>query len=57
MKMSKFLKLAALVLGGATVFQSGCINQFWQGFFNTGWPTNNPAVNLGLDILNEELFG
>ncbi len=57
MKMNKLVKLTALLFGGATVFQSGCINQFVSGFFSTGWPTDNPTLNLAIDILNEELFG
>jgi hypothetical protein len=53
------VKWAALMLGGATVLQSGgfgCLNTVWDGFWNTGWPTENRWLNLGIDILNEELF-
>lgn len=58
MKKSKLMALTAVLFGGATIFQfGGCLNQFWAGFFNTGFPTNNRAINLAIDILNEELFG
>ena len=53
----KFLALGALMFGGATLFQNGCLGGFWQGFFNTGFPTNNRVVNVVLDVLQEELFG
>lgn len=54
---AKFFKLAALVLGGATVFQSGCLGDFWAGMWNTGWPSDNRVLNIAIDVLNEELFG
>jgi len=60
MKKAKLYTLVALVLGGGTLFASGCgggLNGFWQGMFNTGWPNNNRWLNLTIDILNEELFG
>lgn len=56
-KTSKWLALGAMMFGGATLFQSGCLNDFWAGFWNTGWPSDNRWLNLGLDILQEELFG
>lgn len=56
-KKSKLFALAALVLGGSTVFQSGCLSGFWGGLVGRGWPTENRWLNLGIDILNEELFG
>lgn len=56
MKNSKWFALAAL-FGGGTLFQSGCLNQFWSGLFNTGWPTENRWLNVAIDIVNEELFG
>jgi len=56
---AKWLKLWAAVLGGATLFQAGCLNleDFWQGLWNTGWPTDNRWLNIAWDVLNEELFG
>lgn len=53
------IKWAALAFGGASVFGigGGCLGPVFDGFFNTGWPTNNRWLNLGIDILNEELFG
>lgn len=57
MNKHKLFVLSAMLFGGATLFQGGCLNGFFRGFFNTGWPTNNRAINLALDILNEELFG
>jgi hypothetical protein len=63
----KWLKLAALIFGGSTLFQiGGCLGggggggglgAFWDGFWNTGWPTDNRVLNIAIDILNEELFG
>jgi hypothetical protein len=52
----KWLKLSALLVGGATLFGNGCLQGFWQGLWNTGWPTDNRYVNLIIDILNEELL-
>lgn len=54
----KWYTLTALLFGGATVFQ-GCLNWggFWDGFWNTGWPTDNRWLNIGIDVLKEELFG
>lgn len=54
----KWLSLSALLFGGATVFQ-GCLfgGGFWDAMWNTGWPSNNRWLNIGIDVLNEELFG
>ncbi len=57
MNKQKLFVLSAMLFGGATLFQGGCLNGFFRGFFNSGWPTNNRAINIALDILNEELFG
>ena len=51
----KWLKLSALLVGGAMLFE-GCLQAFWQGMWNTGWPTENRYINLIIDILNEELL-
>lgn len=56
MKKAKLVLLGALV-SGATLFQSGCLGGFWQGLFNTGWPTGNRVLNVLIDVVNEELFG
>ena len=55
----KWITFVALTFGGSTLFQSGCLNlgDFWKGFFNEGWPSDNRWLNLTIDILNEELFG
>lgn len=50
----KWLKLALLTSG--VLLANGCLGAFWQGLWNTGWPTNNRWLNLGLDILNEDIF-
>jgi hypothetical protein len=57
--IKKWTSLTALLFGGATVFQSGCLNwgSFWDGFFNSGWPSDNAWLNIGIDVLKEELFG
>jgi hypothetical protein len=57
MKMSKLYTLGAMLLGGAVLLQNGCLSSFWQGLWTTGFPAHNHVINLGLDILNEELFG
>jgi hypothetical protein len=57
MSKRKLYLLAAMMFGGATVFQSGCLNAFLQGFFNTGWPRGDRRINILIDVLNEELFG
>jgi hypothetical protein len=51
--MTKWTLLAVLASG--SVF-NGCLNSFWQGFWNDGWP-NNLVWQLGLDIANEAIFG
>lgn len=55
----KWMTLSALLFGGASVFQLGCLNlnSFWDGFFNSGWPSDNRWLNIGIDVLKEELFG
>ena len=46
--------LALFILGtGGTVFVNGCLGAFWQGLWNTGWPTDNRWVNLAVDVLKE----
>jgi hypothetical protein len=57
MNMKKFATLAALMAGGVALQLTSCGGGFWQGFFNTGWPTNNRVVNIAIDVLKEELFG
>jgi hypothetical protein len=52
----KWVTLSALLFGGATVLD-GCLGTFWDGLWNTGWPTNNHWLNIGIDVLKEELFG
>lgn len=60
MKKSKLLALLTLASAGGTLFHS-CIGigggGFWEGMFGRGYPTNNLWMNIGIDILNEELFG
>lgn len=55
LKKSKLMLLGAIVAGG-TLFQSGCLGGFWDGFLH-GFPTNNRTLNVLIDVLNEELFG
>lgn len=57
MNKRKFYVLATLLLSGASLFQSGCLTAFAQGFFNTGWPGDDRRLNIVIDVLNEELFG
>ena len=54
---AKWFKLCASLLGGATLLQNGCLGDFWDGFWNTGWPTDVRWLNIAIDVLNEELFG
>jgi hypothetical protein len=56
MKKSTWLKLSAMSLAGGLLL-SGCLAQFWDGFWNTGWPTDNRWLNIAIDILQEDLFG
>ena len=49
--------LTLVMLSSATLFGAGCLGSFWQGMWNTGWPTNNRWLNLGVDIANEVIFG
>ena len=51
MKTRRWMML--LTLASATLFVNGCHTSFWQGLWNTGWPTSNRWVNLGLDVVNE----
>jgi hypothetical protein len=55
--MKKWVILAAAAFGGGTLFQSGCLGGFWDGLLGRGWPTHNLWINVGWDVLNEELFG
>jgi hypothetical protein len=56
MSKTKLLALAALTLGGATLFQ-GCLNSFWQGLFSTGFSYGQSRyVDVALDIIREDLF-
>jgi len=52
----KWLAISTLLFGGATLF-SGCLGEFWQGFWQTGWPTDNRMLNIAIDVLQEDLFG
>lgn len=61
-KKAKLLKWTAAAFGGGVLLQfGGCLGggfqDFWSGFWNTGWPTDNQWLNIALDVLNEELFG
>lgn len=54
----KWLALSAVTVVG-TVMNSGgfgCLSPVWDGFLN-GFPTNNRWLNIGLDVLKEELLG
>jgi len=53
--MKKWMLFAAMLAGTALV-TNGCLNSFWQGLWNKGWP-NNPWLNIGLDAANEIIFG
>ena len=53
----KWLKVSALLVGGAMLFSNGCLGAFWDGMWNTGWPTGNLWLNVLIDVLNEELAG
>lgn len=55
-KSNKWLTLSALLFGGGTLLQ-GCLGDFVDGAFNTGWPSGNLWLNIGIDVLKEELFG
>ena len=55
-RRSKWLTMTAMLFGGATLFGNGCLGNFWKGFWNEGWPSNNRWLNLALDILNEDFF-
>jgi hypothetical protein len=50
-KRAKWL-LAVLAAGGLTL-AGGCLGAFWQGLWNTGWPSNNPWLNLAVDAVKE----
>lgn len=55
-KKSKWLALTSIVASGGMLFQGGCLQGFWQGFFNTGWPNNNRWLNIAIDIIKEDIF-
>ena len=52
---SKFAVLAALVAGGASLWQ-GCLSGFWSGWFSQGF-MDNWWVDVFTDWLHEDLFG
>jgi hypothetical protein len=49
----KWLALLALLAGGSTLYASGCLSAFWQGFWTTGWPADKPWLDLALDVVKE----
>lgn len=53
---AKMYGLVAMTLSGAALF-NGCLGSVWDGFWNSGWPTDNRWLNIGIDVLKEELFG
>lgn len=57
MKKSKLAALTLLVASGATLLQNGCLNSFWDGFFNGGFPNGPRWLNIALDVANESIFG
>ncbi|MFH1745614.1 MAG: hypothetical protein ABIG44_01085 [Planctomycetota bacterium] len=56
MKKSKWLTFSMMLASGAMLFQSGCLGSFWQGV-TRGWPSDNPWINLAVDVANEVVFG
>ncbi len=67
---AKWAKLSVAVFGAGTLLHSGCLSLgglgggdggffggFVEGIFGRGFPTNNLWLNIGIDVLNEELFG
>lgn len=55
--MTKKWLTLALFSSGAMLFANGCLGGFWQGLWNTGWPTDNRWLNIGIDVANEIIFG
>ena len=55
-KKSTWLKLSAMLMGGGMLFCNGCLGDFWQGFWNTGWPTDIRWLNIAIDIVKEDIF-
>lgn len=55
-KKSKWLALASIMASGAMLLQNGCLNSFWKGLWNTGWPTDNRWLNIAIDIIKEDIF-
>jgi hypothetical protein len=53
---SRWLKLSALLLGGGVLLSGGCLAGFWDGFWNSGWPTQNAWLNMAIDIIKEDIF-
>lgn len=51
----KWMVFSALALGGTLLSGFGCLQPVWDGFIN-GFPTNNRWLNIGIDVLKEELF-
>jgi len=52
----KLMTLSLMVLSGS-LFATGCLNSFWQGFAKTGFSFGQSKwVDIGLDILREDLF-
>lgn len=52
---SKFMVLAALVAGGASLWQ-GCLSGVWGGMLARGW-VDNWWLDVFTDWLAEDLFG
>ena len=70
---AKWAKLSVAVFGIGSVMHVGCLGLgglglggdggggffggFREGLFGRGFPADNLWLNIGIDVLNEELFG
>jgi hypothetical protein len=55
-KKSTWLKLSAILVAGGVLLGDGCLASFWEGFWQSGWPTDNRWLNLAIDIIKEDIF-
>jgi len=55
--MSKKLMTLSLMVLSGSLFATGCLNSFWQGFAKTGFSFGGHKwVDVTLDIIREDLF-
>jgi hypothetical protein len=56
MKKAKWLALGAMLSGGVLLNGGGCLQAFWNGLWNQGFP-GKAWIDITLGILYESIVG